>query len=211
MNYRRTPHEIPLSPGSLVWRVHRSYRLCTAFKEEGAHRYFGGGRFDSTDDDVYPYMYAARSAEAALSELLLRDEPTDDVGDRQLPVAALSNRCISAIATTRSLRLLSLSTPQDLAAVGQDQWLIHAEGREYAQTRHWVHWLRANADWAQGVVWPSKRYGTDQAVLLFGDRRVADALDPTPVHQITLDTADGIQWVNKVLVPLYARVEEPAE
>jgi hypothetical protein len=184
--------------GTRLFRVHRRKRAATAFAPVVARSPFGGGRFDSLPGDEYPFFYAAFNERTALAEVLLRDIPFDEHGFRILPRAAIKTRRLSRIETTVDLTLLSLCSGTDLAAVCQDAWLIHAEQTEYAKTRHWAGWLRRQAPWADGFVWPSKRDVGEQALILFGDRCDPDALGAAgPV--VDLDGPSGEKWLNDKL------------
>ncbi len=146
-----------LPAGSILFRVHPVEFLPDEFSPELTHRYYGGGRFDSTEDDRYPFLYAGESIGVAIAETLLRDLPPDDLGVLQLPSAKVRGRRISAIATTADLKLVSLCSARELGAVGQDTWLTTCDQRSYAQSRHWAHWIRSHAPEAAGYRWMSRR------------------------------------------------------
>jgi hypothetical protein len=99
--------------------------------------------------------------------------PADDRGTRALTRAAVQGQRISAVVLTSDLTLVSLITGADLAAIGQDAWLITCGAKEYAQTRGWGHWLRRQATWACGFAWTSARNMGGTAIILFGDRCAA--------------------------------------
>jgi RES domain len=184
-----------------LWRVHGKHRSCTEFKAVTADRYFGGSRFDSTPDDPYPYLYAARDQQTALLESLVRGIPFNDKGERLIRRVAVSDLRISALVTTADLTLISLLTTADLAAACQDEWLVQTPASEYPQTRRWAQWLRAQAPWAQGLVWPSVRDVGGRALVLFGDRCGADALQALPGAGVNLDDVAGAEWLNQRLAP----------
>ena len=101
-----------------------------------------GGRFDPTPECPYPYCYAAFDDLTAICEVLLRDVsftgPT-----RFLMRRYVKDLQLMILETRRPLWLVSLLDAADLAAAGQDSWLIHAESTEsYKLTREWAHWLR---------------------------------------------------------------------
>ena len=111
----------------------------------------------------------------------------------------MAGRQISGLSLTRDLELVSLITGQDLAAVAQDHWLVTANGPQYAQTRGWAHWLRQQAPWAHGFIWPSLRDRGGLAVVLFGDRcaaRFGDEYERTMLHEIpelAVDLDDALE------------------
>jgi hypothetical protein len=169
-HYAQTPELATLSAGSILFRVHQKRFPAEAFNPELSHRYYGGGRFDATDDDPYPYLYAGTTVDVAVAETLLRDLSPDDVGIRQLAVPKVAGRRISAIEVTANLELVSLRSGTDLGAVAQDTWLTMCDPRDYAQSRHWAHWIRSHAKSAAGYVWLSRREPGAAAYVLFGDR-----------------------------------------
>lgn len=169
-SYAQTPALTTLSAGTVLFRVHQKRFPPEAFNPTQTHRYYGGGRFDATDDDSYPYLYAGSTVDAAVAETLLRDLSPDDTGVRQLPRPKVAGRRISAIEVTADLELVSLQTGTDLGAVAQDTWLTMCEPRDYAQSRHWAHWIRSHAKSAVGYVWLSRREPGTAAYVLFGDR-----------------------------------------
>jgi hypothetical protein len=174
----------------------------------------GGARFDASEEHPYPFYYSALDAETALAETLLRDLPPGETGMRRLPPLAVAARQLSGLALTRDLVLVSLISGKDLAAVGQDAWLVTAAGRDYLTTRAWGHWLRGHAQWAHGLIWSSFRNPGGLAVMLFGDRCRKDfgpGYERVLLHEVTelavdLDDEPGTRWLNKTLAPYRAEV-----
>ena len=142
-------------------------------------------------------MYAGSTVDVAVAETLLRDLSPDDTGIRQLPLPKVAGRRISAIEVTADLELVSLRSGTDLGAVAQDTWLTMCDPRDYAQSRHWAHWIRSHAKSAAGYVWLSRREPGAAAYVLFGDRFSPSVISPT-VHpdvpvgdEADFDTARG--------------------
>jgi RES domain len=174
--YAGLPARTLLAAGTVLLRVHLTAFPPDSFNPSPSHRYYGGGRFDATDDDRYPYLYAGESVGVAIAETLLRDLPFDNTGIRQLPVPKIRGRRISAVRTTADLEMVSLRSAADLGAVAQDPWLTTCDPGDYAQSRHWAHWIRSQAPSAAGYVWMSRREPTQRAFVLFGDRVAANAV-----------------------------------
>jgi hypothetical protein len=198
-----------MTSGTRLWRVYRRTRAATAFKPVPADRHFGGGRFDGTPDAPYAYFYAALNPETALLEALVRSIPFNHRGVRYLRRAALAELSVSAVETTADLKLISLLTTADLAASCQDEWLVQADPPEYPQTRRWGHWLREQAPWGQGLIWPSRRDIGRSTVVLFGDRTPPGLLTPVAGTTVDLDDADGARWLNATLAPYRVQVKPP--
>jgi hypothetical protein len=205
--YEGTPNRYLLRRGTCLWRVHPRQYCARAFKSSPADSLYGGARFDATEADRYPFYYAALNDKTALAETLLRDLDPDERGYRVVPRAAVAGRQLSGLVLTKDLELVSLVSGEDLAAVGQDAWLVTAAGHDYPQTRDWGHWLRRQAKWAQGFIWDSLRDRGGMAVILFGDRLAADfgsSYERVLLHEVTelatdLGDAAGANWLNEQL------------
>jgi len=203
------PNRYLLGRGTCLWRVHGRPYSGRSFKSMPAAGSVGSARFDGTEDDPYPYYYTALDQNTALAETLLRNLRPDETGMRLVQRKAVSGRQLSGLTLTRDLQLVSLVTGRDLAAVGQDAWLVTASGSSYAQTRKWAHWLRWQAKWAHGFIWESLRNRGGLAVVLFGDRCAADfgvGYERVLLHEVTeltvdLDDEPGATWLNETLKP----------
>jgi hypothetical protein len=192
-----------------LWRVHKKHWSGADFKDVVSDSHFGGSRFDSTSADPYSYLYAAPGEQTALLETLVRGIPFNDRGARLVRRAAIAGYRMSALELADDLTLISLLTAADLAAAGQDEWLIHSSPADYPQTRRWAQWLRSQAPWAQGLAWPSARDIGRQSVVLFGDRCPAGALRAVPGTAVDLDDASGAAWLNARLAPYRISVRPP--
>jgi RES domain len=200
------PRRFVLPRGTCLWRVNPRPYSARSFKSTPAEP-AAGARFDGSADDLYSYYYSALEEKTALAETLLRNLDPDERGNRLVPLAALAGRQISGLTLTRDLNLISLISGEDLAAVGQDAWLVTSQGADYEHTRKWAHWLRQQAGWAHGFVWESLRDRPGRAVVLFGDRCAADfgpAYERILLHEVTeltvdLDGKEGSAWLREVL------------
>jgi hypothetical protein len=64
------------------------------FNATGSDGYFRGGRFDSTAEDRYSYLYAAPEQATALMESLVRTVPFDDHGHRLIRREAIRDHLL---------------------------------------------------------------------------------------------------------------------
>ncbi|MBE1537049.1 RES family NAD+ phosphorylase [Actinomadura algeriensis] len=208
---RVRPARAPLPAGTALWRVHHGTRSADTFNPVPADGQFGGGRFDATRDDPYPFLYVGFRPETALLEALVRSVPFNERGVRHLRRAALAGLVVSSLRTTADLTLVSLRDSADLAAACQDEWLVTADPPDYPQTRRWGHWLRERADWGQGLLWPSRRDLGNPTAVLFGDRTPAGTLKPGDEPPVRLDDAVGAAWLNARLDPFRVRVRPPRD
>ncbi|MFF9035964.1 RES family NAD+ phosphorylase [Streptomyces sp. NPDC014892] len=187
--------------GEVFYRVHSRRRRAHHFNPEPQDHHFGGGRFDSTPNDSYAYLYAAPKPETAIIERFVRTLRFDGQGNhRVLPLKELEGRLLSQVRLTRDVELVSLCSIVHLNAVQQsDWWLVESEPTEYAFTRRWGHWLRAEADWADGFVWRSRLDGPNESLVLFGAAAENDLLTETDEPPRVLDDEDGLRWLAATL------------
>ncbi|GAA1040721.1 RES family NAD+ phosphorylase [Streptomyces sp. TR1341] len=205
-----TPVVTVVRAGTVVWRCHEEQYAPGEFNPSVAHEFFKGSRFDPTEKDPYPYLYAALDPVTALSEVLLRSvEFSDGSGVRQIPWAQASQYVLSAVRTTADLTLVDLTTAEGLAAVWQDGWLIDTD--DYAGTRYWVRVIRERDSAVQGLWWTSKRCRPRPALQLFQDRCPAAPLDPRPQDRLRLASKQDARRVNKLLAPLHAVISAQQE
>jgi len=207
--YRGSANRRVIPAGTAFWRVHREPHAPVAFKDEPADRHVGGGRFDATVDDRYPFLYAALAESTALAETLTRDLAFVPGRKRIVTRRAVSGRRLSELRTTADLTLLSLVSAKDLAVVQQDSWLAISEARDYHLTRQWGHWLRREFSWAQGLIWSTRRDLTEVSMVLFGDRCPPGALRVTDRPTLALDDEKGAAELNDKLADYGAYVYPP--
>jgi hypothetical protein len=107
--------------------------------------------------------------------------------------------------------MLSLADTVDLASICQpDDWLLRAEGHEYAQTRAWAHWLRKKAGSVHGFVWRSRFNLPHGAIILFGDRCPGSGTVPATIgRSISLDDTDGAAYLNSQLAAHLVTISPP--
>ncbi|MEV8545983.1 RES family NAD+ phosphorylase [Streptomyces sp. NPDC051572] len=212
--YRYRPHWEVLPAGTHLWRIHKSRYAAGEFRPfvpQGSST----GRFDSTPEDPYPFLYAALDAETALAETLLRSHDRDlGTGMRLVPLAQVRGRSLNGVRTLCEMRLVSLCSGAALAAVRQDNDLLESEGPgRYAWTRDWARELRAQVPEAMGMIWGSKRNPSRRAMVLFGDRFAdcADGpLEALPYRNIPdLGSPEGVKEANQLLEPLSSAIWGP--
>lgn len=197
--------------GTTLWRVHSADRAASAFCPVQSDDLFGGGRFDSTSEDYYTFLYAAFTPETALCETLLQGLSFRGHATRQLQRKVVRRRSLSRLTTTTALTLVSLASTADLTRICQDDdWLIRADGHEYAHTRAWARWLRRQESDAHGMIWLSSRDLPRLSVVLFGDRCPADAVKPDLAEEsVRLDDAAGAAYLNSRLGPYGVTISPP--
>ena len=211
--YAGEPHRLAIPHGTTLVRVHAAEFAPNSFNPNAAPTgragRLKGGRFDATEDDPFPYLYAANVGPTAVSEALLRDLPMNEQGVRVFQRARLAEHQISWLTTEAELSLVTLRSGQDLAAIGQDSWLTTAPRSEYPMTRQWCSAVRRWAPWAQGLTWRSLREPDGFAYIFFGDcfsnRRPEDCFSvvtadvPVLPPENQLDYGAGLVYVENIL------------
>jgi RES domain len=206
-DYDGVPRPYDLPAGSRLSRVFTTRFGVVGFNPTLAPvSEMGGGRFDATGEDRYAHLYAGDDDPTAISEALLRDLAFDHRGARLLPRAKIAGRSLAWLRPTRTIRLVSLRSGEDLAAVGQDGWLTTCPAGEYPDTRWWAHAIRGWAPWASGLTWHSRLEPDGFAYVLFADRcpeglleEVADGV-PLPEGDRALDRGEAELYLRQVLL-----------
>lgn len=169
------PNTAVLPSGSLVHRIHLSR--------------FGGAAFNPclgrptrfapiTDAQgrCVPSLYAATTREAAIFETVFHDVPVN-AAFKTVPLADVVARSHSLLATRRPLLLAQLRAP-DLAKWGMThRELVSAPASAYESTALWAQALHHRFPDLDGLAWTSNRCDPDSAMLLYGDRVEAGALE----------------------------------
>jgi hypothetical protein len=154
--------------GREIVRCHSSEYGATEFN---ATR--GPGRFRpvTVNRRTVPTLYGADGFEGTLSETIFHDVPV--VGpDRQILISSLLPWLQSTIAATRILRLVDLRG-FGLGRIGASRaTLIDSPASEYATTARWAQALYEASSEPDGLLWTSRQYDRQAALMLFG-RRVA--------------------------------------
>lgn len=196
-----TPTRHVLPAGTALWRVHRTGRRVDEFEESRLIKGFGGGRFDSVGPFGFPYLYCSPDAGTALAERFVRDLDFSLTATRMLRRKTLGTSTAAVFRTTTDLNLLRLVTGPDLAAIGQDEWLLSARGPDLHLTRRWAAWLREKVRWAHGIVWQSSVDMPKQTMVLFGDACDQWAIEPVDGMAHPLDDPGQEAWLRYQLKP----------
>ncbi|KOV29847.1 hypothetical protein ADK60_17070 [Streptomyces sp. XY431] len=208
---RATPHLDVLPAGTVLHRVHSAAYPATSFNPNPSDTHYEGGRFCSYQGDGshLPYLYAGFSERTAVMETLVRGIPFDERGWRRIRRASVRGRVLSRIETTCDIPLVGLMTLDQLAAVHQDEWLIHSTPDAYPHTRRWAAWIRGQAPEALGLRWPSKRDLGGSACILYEHDAATPLVKPVDPAPVPLDTAEGAALLNLLLAPARTHVDPP--
>jgi hypothetical protein len=205
------PRRVDWKAGRVLYRVHSRKREAVEFNPTPQDHHFGGGRFDSTPNDLYSYLYAAPEPTTALAERLLRDIAFDaEHPTRVLPCYELEGKRLSQVRLARDVALLSLRSLFDLNAVQQeDDWLVRSKPTDYAFTRRWAHWLRAEAPWADGFLYESRLAFPEVSLVLFDRCAHSELVEATDEPARDLDDPENVRWVDERLKQFRVRVGPP--
>jgi hypothetical protein len=187
-----------IAAGTVLSRVHHTDFGASDFNPVGSEVLFGGGRFDSTAEDPYGYLYVGETDRTALAETLLRDLAANDRGARFLPKKSWRDRQLSRLELMQALHVVSLVSGEDLGAIGQDTWLTTCDPVDYPQTRAWAHWLRQVEPAAAGMLWLSRRQPGSLSACLFEDRVPSGSLVEVGgplAGSCVFEEDDGCDWL----------------
>ncbi|MDF2783797.1 MAG: hypothetical protein K0S95_332 [Pantoea eucrina] len=139
----------------------------------------GQARFSplfNVDGTAVPTLYAGESVAVALMETLLRDLPLRCAG-YPVDCTRLEPLMHSRLLPHTPLALIDLN-PRLLKRLGTTPAeLLHCGASAYPLTQRWAGQLYHACPQAQGICWASRQHG-GLAVMLFGDRLPAGALEP---------------------------------
>jgi hypothetical protein len=183
-----------LAAGTVLWRVHPDHTEAVS-ADPPVRSVFGGGRFDAVSPAERGQIYVSPSDFTAVLERFLPGLVFGADGRRFLLRRAVEGKRLSALRVTRELTLLRLVSGEDLAAIGQDHWLLTET--QYGSTREWARWLREQAPWADGIVWQSTVDMPAETIVLFEQ-------DVPPVEVVDrlsgeLGGAERADWLAGVL------------
>lgn len=182
------PEEEVLADGSVLFRVH-SHRFTADQYNPGSTPAVPASRFAFFGSPPVPVLYAAATAEAAISETILHDVPVE--GGR-IDVDLARSKVLSQVVSTRPLRLLSL----------HGHGFRRISSRRYAETVLWAE--SAFAAGFDGIAWMSRHHDTSKAYVFFtdpsspGDFTVARDSDAVRAFAFTRD----LDWLTRLLAPL---------
>lgn len=200
-----TPPEEVLEAGSVLLRVH-SHRFSSADYNPGTAPAVPVTRFAFFGSPPVPVLYAAATAEAAISETILHDVPLN--GGR-IDVDLVQSKILSPVVSTRDLRLLSLHGHGFRRIGAAAEQVTRTPPSRYAETVPWAE--AAHAAGFDGIVWMSRHHDTSEAYVFFGGAAspgdFAVHSDPHAVRAFAF-TKD-LDWLTRLLAPLNVTITGP--
>lgn len=202
---RVDPAEEVLAAGSVLFRVH-SHRFGPADYNPGHAPAVPATRFAFFGAPPVPVLYAAATAEAAISETLLHDVPID--GGR-IDVDLVQSKVLSPVLSTRDLRLLCLHGHGFRRIGTAAEHVTRTAPSRYAETVPWAQ--SAHAAGFDGIVWMSRHHDTSRAYVFFaphgGPGDVAVHPDPAMVRAFAFPK--DLDWLTRLLAPLNVAITGP--
>lgn len=197
------PEVFPNAPRTCLWKsdqtMSRVYHLDYPPKSfNPGTRTEPCGRFhffEADDGSRVPVLYAAAAVDAAISETVFHDLPVSPNQPAVVTESRLSKYGLVIIRALRDLTLIELYghglrqlglRPENLTSTGPG---------EYPRTVRWARALHAAVPEADGLVWMSRQFNAEQALILFGDR-VQEADLEVIVEGVPLRTGAGRAFVN---------------
>lgn len=165
-----------LEKGAVLHRVHQDKYQADQFNPG----VLGNARFSPILDEhgkSIPTLYGATTMACALMETVFHDVP-HTAGFKSYDKGKLVEQVHSTLQVEQELQLVDLaSVPLRKLGVTRKQ-LIDTEKDQYPGTRKWAEAIHRQCPQAQGLSWVSRQDDSARAVVLFGDRIPAGALQP---------------------------------
>jgi len=152
-----------------------------------------------------PVLYAGETEEVAISESVLHDLPSRAA---RLVASAYVDRLTGAVAPRRNLRFAQVHsgglirlgiTPDQLTDTGPQ----HSE-----RTCAWAEAIHAETD-VDGLVWMSRRWNSQRAVMLFRDRVKGVELEGVPGMGRDFLLPEDFEWLARLCHELDIAVIPP--
>jgi RES domain-containing protein len=175
-----TCNVMSLAAGEIVHRIHDTRFEATTFNPG-----FGDTRFApirTPDGNPIPACCAATSFGCAAFEYIFHDiDVTTDF--KSVSMRRIEKLAYSRIEVRRKLRLARLFEP-DLNKWGHSRrHLIDTPPSTYPSTRLWSAAIHASNPNIDGMIWTSRKYDEERALILFGDRvKPSDLAVRSSVH-----------------------------
>jgi hypothetical protein len=117
-----------------------------------------------------PVFYAAEGADAAISETVFHDLPVSAAERAVVPESRLAAYGLAHVRARRDLTLIELHGHGLRRLDVRAENLTDTGPEEYPRTVQWARALHAAVPEADGLVWMSRQFNSERAVVLFGDR-----------------------------------------
>lgn len=153
--------------------------------------------FESTSGERIAILYAAEAEDAAIAETVFHDLPVG--GDAGRPVVPESRLAAYGVVRLRARRDLVLV---ELHGFGLRRLGLRAENltdtgpEEYPKTVKWAAALHRAVPEADGLVWMSRQFNAEEALVLFGDR-IGDAQLDELAPPLPLSAGPGRRAVDR--------------
>lgn len=174
-------------PRSLLYRVLRNTHRSAEFNPG-----FGPPtRFAFFHDPPVPALYAAASPQAAVAETIVHDLP---LRGGQVGPEDYLDRIMVRLLCRRALRLAQFCGPGLRKLRVFPRGLTDTDAVTYRDTVRWAEavWRETDCD---GIVWMSRHWNTDRAVVLFGDRVSEDDLSRDSEFARAFINPNDLEWL----------------
>lgn len=152
---------------------------------------FGSSRFAPLtlpDGSVAATLYAGTSLECAIFESIFHDlDP--DAAFKSVPASHIEPLHYSVLETTASIPLVPLFTADLHSLKLRRNQLIDTPASSYGKTQAWSTALADAAPEAAGLLWVSRQYDEQQALMLIEQRLPPDTLSVASTVRIGSDLA----------------------
>ena len=154
--------------GQHVFRIHDAQYQPNAFNRTAAASRFRP--VSAASGRVVPTLYGASGFGGALSESVFHDiSPT---GERTVAFADIEPLLLSILVPQRDLLLIKLHSNGLTRLRARNAQVVDVDDPGYRGTRLWgqacYEWRALDGTAADGVVWMSRQFNSERAIMLFG-------------------------------------------
>ena len=169
--------------GSVLHRIHDSRFDATAYNPG-----LGNSRFApfKIAGHSIPTAYAATSLKCAAFETIFHDVEAA-AAFKVVPLSELARLSYSSFELNRDLNLAAFYSADLMKFQLERHQLIDTPASSYGITQLWSPAVYLSDLKAEGMVWVSRRYDQERALMLFGDRVTSAAITPISSVRITKD------------------------
>ena len=152
----------------VIFRIHHERFAANWFNDTG----IGNARFSPflQGKRAVPHLYGAASLKAALWETVFHDVDVRPRGRKEILREGLRHLYVSQLAPARPLLLAKLHSNGLHRLAVQNKDLVESQPGQYPRTREWALALYEDMPGIDGLVWMSRRYNSERAIVLFADR-----------------------------------------
>ena len=161
----------------------------------------------SSADAVVPTLYGSESFDAAIAETILHDLSAR--WRKTVPFARVRDRVQVELAPARTLQLAAFHGAGLQRTRLRRNQLIDTGPPTYPQTAKWGQKAWEHPERIDGIVWMSRQYDSQRAIMLFQDRVEQRELNVIAGSLLPLDAGAGYELLARMVQRAGFRINRP--